>query len=272
MKSLQLLLLIFVICSCAPTSNNALSSSTSSNETDRTSEAEAVLKIINNLVGDTNIAQFINGDFTLNSLSQEANIVDDTWLVENEDIILGVSFNGSIAANQYNDSQRANLVTAQNELRKLQASGTIQDAATNEVSTLVSNYNFPLLPITINPNAIQLSIRNKTAFPMAVVWDESRFIARDGSSNPVVHAGVPYEQASESKADTIIPSGERLDDVIINANALTFISNAWGVQALFSPADFTTAPRTIGALLTLKTGEEKRLFAMNFTTRFVTEP
>ena len=267
MKFLLPVLLMSVFCSCAPTSSNALSNDSS----DRTSEAEAVIRIINNLVEETNIANFIDGDFSLNSVSLEANIIDDTWVVEHEDFILGVSFNGLIATNLYNEAQRERLITTQNILRDIQASGEIKDANTNEVSRLASSYNFPILPITVNPNTIQLSIRNKTNDNMAIVWDESTFMARDGSSNPIVHAGIPYQQASESKPDSIIPSSERLDDVIINANAVSNRSGNWGVGALFSPTDFTTSPSSISALLTLKIGEDKRLFAMNFTTKLVTE-
>lgn len=260
-------LCIFVFCSCAPTSTNALSNSS----IDRTSEAEAVIKIINNLVKEENIGNFINGDFSLNSVPLEATIVDDTWVVENEDFILGVSFNGLIVTKQYNQDQRERLVTAQNVLRDIQASGEIKDVNTNEVSRLASSYNFPNLPISVNPNTIQLSIRNKTNDNMAVVWDESTFIARDGSSNFVAHAGIPYQQVTASKPDSIILPSERLDDVIINASAVTNRSGTWGVAGLFSPSDFTTLPSSMSTLLTLKIGEDKRLFVMNFTTKLLTE-
>lgn len=271
MKFLLPALLIFVFCSCAPSSTSTSTNALSDSSSDRTSEAEAVIRIINNLVEEKNIANYIDGSFSLNSLSLEANIVDDTWVIENENFILGVSFNGLIAANQYNQDQRERLVTAQNVLREIQASGAIKDATANEVSRLVASYNFPTAPITVNPNTIQLSIRNKTDNTMAVVWDESTFIAKDGSSHPVVHAGIPYQQASESKPDSIILPGERLDDVIINANAITNRSGTWGVAGLFSPSDFTTTPSSTDVLLTLKIGEDKRLFLMNFTTKLVTE-
>lgn len=48
-------------------------------------------------------------------------------------------------------------------------------------------------------DAINFQIENRTDHSIKVIWDESVFIDRDGTAEPVMHQGTKYAEASDSK-------------------------------------------------------------------------
>jgi len=64
------------------------------------------------------------------------------------------------------------------------------------------------------PIDVVVAVRNKTASPMQIVWDEARFIDEKGVSRRLIHAGIGYDERNLPQPPTVIAGWNVINDFI----------------------------------------------------------
>jgi len=78
-----------------------------------------------------------------------------------------------------------------------------------------------------HPTSINVTIHNRTEHTIRVLWDNAAFVDKDGRSNRVMHAGVPFAVRDQPQAPSVIVRGGRLEDVIIPTEYVTLTASSW---------------------------------------------
>jgi hypothetical protein len=64
------------------------------------------------------------------------------------------------------------------------------------------------------PIDVMVAVRNKTAFPMQIIWDEARFIDEKGVSRRLIHSGIGYDERNLPQPPTVVAAGNLLNDFV----------------------------------------------------------
>ncbi len=64
------------------------------------------------------------------------------------------------------------------------------------------------------PIDVTVAIRNKTASPMQIIWNEARFIDEKGVSRRLIHAGIGYDERNLPQPPTVVAAGNVINDFV----------------------------------------------------------
>ncbi len=69
---------------------------------------------------------------------------------------------------------------------------------------------------------VAISLRNKTARTIKILWDASAFVGIDGVSARVMHANVRYLTSDAPKPPSVVPAKSSLEDVVLPVDRVTW--------------------------------------------------
>jgi len=64
------------------------------------------------------------------------------------------------------------------------------------------------------PIDVVVAVRNKTASPIQIIWDEARLIDEKGVSRRLIHAGIGYDERNLPQPPTVIAGGNVINDFV----------------------------------------------------------
>lgn len=157
------------------------------------------------------------------------------------------------------------------------SSGTKQVLATNcqdlFYSDPVMNINFLL-----TGEGFALGIKNVSAIPISILWDNATLVDQDGNSHRVIHKDVYNLQKNMPQPPTTILPDSSLKDIIYPADYVTWNDagqfSGWQYKSIFSSGNFTRfmsddAKKLIGKtfqfLLPLQTGDTRKDYLFIFS-------
>jgi hypothetical protein len=102
----------------------------------------------------------------------------------------------------------------------------------------------------ITDEQVQFKIKNKTAEPVKVLWDDASIVTF-GEANKVTHKGINYTNRSFPQPNTTIPPGATLDDLVVPVNNVDYkegvytktmsMPGGWQTKPLYATNDFGKA-------------------------------
>lgn len=96
---------------------------------------------------------------------------------------------------------------------------------------------------------VHFFLTNKSDHSIKIVWDESAFVRLTGQSDRVVHSGVKYSEVNSSQPPTIVPRGGTLEDFILSADQVFYVSGSYGGWREAPLLSYNPNPQEIQSLI-----------------------
>jgi len=132
--------------------------------------------------------------------------------------------------------------------------------------TCVYENNFFKILFSPTTRQISFSIKNKTDYPIKIIWDEAAYIDETNSSHRVMHSGVKFISRDQPQAPSVVVAGGTLKDLVYPTDYVSY-NRGWKENPLLPTkkafaeevAEFTRRVedlwgKRIGVLLPLQIG------------------
>jgi len=128
------------------------------------------------------------------------------------------------------------------------------------------------------PNGIELSLRNKTAEPVTINWNNVSWVDYSGEAHKLIHSRIKLADKEATQAPTLIPPQARINETLFPADHVRSTSSGWHREPLWPDlVDITEDHSRLKGLegtafsvfLPLEAQAKMRAYSFVFTTRSV---
>ena len=90
-----------------------------------------------------------------------------------------------------------------------------------------------LIGFVVTKERIAFTLDNKTQNPIKINWDQVSYVDVMGKAHRVIHSGVRFVERDKSQIPTTLPPTASIEDIILPADHIEYISSSWTQIPLF---------------------------------------